>query len=87
MPSGHAQQTAYSLMFIYLCLKNKSIFTYYLIITLITFYQRYKYRNHTILQIIVGAIVGILSGLIIFYMSQQNIKGLLKLKPDNNAPL
>jgi len=64
MPSGHAQFTVFSLTVAYL-------FTYdYLFqsiaLFLITIVQRVVYHNHTILQLLVGSIIGFVLG-ICFY--------------------
>ena len=87
MPSGHAQSVIFSTIFIYLSLKNKQIALSYLIISLITMYQRVEYNYHTVLQVIVGAIVGGIFAFIIFYFAKQNIKGNIKIKSDDNAPI
>jgi membrane-associated phospholipid phosphatase len=87
MPSGHAQLAFYSTIFIYLALKNKKIAFVFLLISMISLYQRVKYKNHTILQVIVGSGVGALFGYFIYYLSTQKIKGKLRSKKDDNAPI
>ena len=62
MPSGHAESTIFSSVFIYGF--NKRIFPFYLFISLITMCQRVYYNYHTVSQVIVGAIVGLLFGII-----------------------
>lgn len=62
MPSGHAESTMFSSVFIYGF--NKKIFPFYLVISFITMCQRVYYKYHTIPQVIIGAIVGILFGII-----------------------
>jgi membrane-associated phospholipid phosphatase len=62
MPSGHAQSVAYTAMFLYLFTKPS---TNYLImgacfVGAITLYQRYKYKRHSISQLLVGTTVGAL---------------------------
>lgn len=84
MPSGHTQSCCFSTVFIFLSLKKYSMLFWYLLLTFITTYQRVKYKFHTTLQVIIGGIVGILLGFIIYYISQNNIKGNLKLKRDDN---
>ena len=85
MPSGHAQTSFYSLIFIYLVFKNNYITLFYFILSLLTLYQRVKYKNHTISQVIVGSIVGSMVGYLIFYLSSKKITGKLKSKKDDNA--
>jgi len=87
MPSGHTQSVIFSTVFIYLSLKNIKIALSYLIISLITMYQRIEYNHHTTFQVIVGGIVGSLLAYIVFYLAKQNIKGIIKIKSDDNAPI
>ena len=85
MPSGHAQTSFYSVIFIYLVFKNNYLSLFYLILSLLTLYQRVKYKNHTFSQVVVGSIVGLLVGYIIFYLSTKKITGKLRSKKDDNA--
>lgn len=62
MPSGHAQSVAYTAMFLYLFTKPTN---HYLVmgacfVGVITLYQRYKYKRHSISQLLVGTTVGAL---------------------------
>jgi membrane-associated phospholipid phosphatase len=86
MPSGHAQNCGFNLAFITLTLHNPVITTCYLVFTFLSLYQRYKYFNHTILQLIIGLIIGILFGYLAYYVSNKWIKGNLKIRPDDFAP-
>jgi uncharacterized protein YneF (UPF0154 family) len=54
---------------------------------MITVYQRYIYKNHTIPQLIVGFIIGIASGILVYFIGYKTMKGVLKMKPDDNGPL
>jgi membrane-associated phospholipid phosphatase len=60
LPSGHAQITLFSLTFFYLTNGYERIYTLFVMtcITIITLYQRWKYRRHTIKQLYVGSIIG-----------------------------
>jgi len=87
MPSGHAQGAFYSVGFILFALGNPIISAIYLAIALNTGYQRVKYKNHTILQVICGSIVGIIMGSIFYFLSSKKVMGLLRYKKDHNAPL
>ena len=71
LPSGHAQSVFFSLTFLYLT--NNSIFMLYIMscITVITIYQRWKYRRHTIKQLIIGSFVGSLFAWIIIYITKM----------------
>jgi len=86
MPSGHADAVFYSTAFIFLTLKNKWIGFIYLLISLLTCYQRIAYKNHTFGQVLVGGIVGTIMGVLFFYYSKGLLKGKLREKIDDNAP-
>jgi len=86
MPSSHAQNCGFNLVFITLVLNNSIITGLYLVICFISLYQRYKYSNHTILQLIIGFIVGLGFGYMIYHVGNKWIKGNLTMKLDDFAP-
>jgi membrane-associated phospholipid phosphatase len=86
MPSGHAQNCAFCLAYITLVLNNPLITGIYLVITVISVYQRYKYSNHTALQLLIGLAIGIITGYLAYHIGNKWIKGNLKLRPDDYAP-
>jgi len=86
MPSGHAEGVFYSSAFIFFAFKNNDWAILFLIISLNTMCQRVKYKNHTVQQVIVGAIVGSIMGWVFYYFSKVALKGKLKVKDDDNAP-
>jgi len=61
MPSAHATLVAFSLAYFYLFLGKwtNPLFIVSLIIYVLTLYQRWKYRRHTILQLIAGTVLGL----------------------------
>jgi membrane-associated phospholipid phosphatase len=87
MPSGHAQSAFFSAVFIYLALKNIKILGFYLIILLITIYQRAHDKYHTFAQIVVGSLIGACFSYYVYFLSKENIKGLIREKPDDNGPI
>jgi membrane-associated phospholipid phosphatase len=88
MPSGHTQSIFFSIIFVYLALKDKkTIIIVYLFIGLITMFQRVLFKQHTVLQVVAGAMVGILFGGFIYYMAEQKIIGKLRFKKDDNGPI
>ena len=87
MPSGHAQSAFFSTIFIYLALKNIKITIGYLLIALLIIYQRVLFKEHSVIQVFAGAIVGILFGGFIYFMARQNITGKLRPKKDDNGPI
>ncbi len=60
MPSAHSQSVFYSLSYLYLYSNNVNTLILQLIIAVLTLNQRWKYKQHTISQLSVGASCGIL---------------------------
>jgi membrane-associated phospholipid phosphatase len=87
MPSGHAQGVFYSTVFIHLALKDAFTTICYLFVSLNTCYQRVEYKNHTVLQVLCGSIVGSLIGYFFYFASTKKLMGVLLSKQDDNAPL
>jgi len=87
MPSGHATSVFYSTAFVFFALKDPVLSIIYLIISINTGYQRIKYKNHTLMQVICGAIIGTLAAFITYLFATRKLAGLLKNKKDDNAPL
>jgi len=86
MPSGHATSVFYSTAFIFLALKSPVISIIYLLLAINTGYQRIKYKNHTFMQVICGAIIGTIVAYISYLFATKKLAGLLKYKNDDNAP-
>ena len=87
MPSGHAQSVFFSTSFLFFALKNKYVSLVYLIVSLNSMYQRVKYKNHTVSQVVCGAIIGSICGYLFYLSAMSKLSGPLKLKMDDNAPL
>ena len=68
MPSGHAQRVLSEMTFITLYFKNPVITIFSILQSCITIWQRYSARRHNIKQLMVGSLIGIISG-VIFYKS------------------
>jgi hypothetical protein len=60
MPSGHLQSVFFSLSFLYLVKGSPIWLIIELFIAAITFYQRWKYKQHTFEQLLIGSFIGIL---------------------------
>ena len=86
MPSGHAQSALYSTCFIYLALRNIKLTLFFLAMSLLTIFQRVNNLFHSVLQVVIGASVGMLFGLFVYHMANNHIVGNLLLKLDDNAP-
>jgi membrane-associated phospholipid phosphatase len=87
MPSGHSQSVLLSTVFIYLSLHDVKIAFLYLIITLITLIQRVIDNHHTILQVIIGSIIGCILGYLAYKMAKSNLEGKKSAKKDDYGPL
>ena len=87
MPSGHAQNCAYCLFFIFMTIGNPFITTIYLLITLIALLQRHLYNNHTFLQLIIGLFIGSGFGYLTYLFGNKFIVGNIKMKRDDYGPL
>lgn len=86
MPSGHAQNCAYNLLFIMKTINDPFITTIYIIITTISLLQRYLFNNHTILQLITGLFVGSGFGYLMYSIGNKFIMGNIKMKKDDYGP-
>ena len=87
MPSGHAQNCGYCVLFITMTLNNPFITCLYLLISLISAFQRYLYNNHSILQLVVGFIFGGGIGYSTYIVGNKYIVGNIEMKKDENGPL
>jgi len=83
MPSGHAQNCGFALAFITLSLNSPWITGLYLIITVISLFQRYLYNNHNILQLIIGFITGLGFGYAMYSITSNYVRGNIKMKKDD----
>jgi membrane-associated phospholipid phosphatase len=87
MPSGHASSVFYSTMFVQLAFHDVKLTFFYFLVSLITLFQRVSNLYHTVLQVIFGALLGMLIGWVTFYMATQHKMGSLQLKKDDFAPM
>ena len=87
MPSGHAQNCGYCLVFIIMTIHNPLIISIYIVITIISLSQRYLYNNHTILQLIIGLLIGSGFGYLTYSIGHKFIIGNIKMKKDEEGPL
>jgi len=85
MPSGHSQHVFLSTTYIYLVLRNINLTLFYLLLSLLTLSQRVKYKNHTILQVIVGGFVGMFLAYIAYTYATNILIGKIDMKLDDNA--
>jgi len=63
MPSGHSNSAFFSTIYIYYALKNTKITLFYLLLSMITMYEKVVNNNeHSIVQVLVGALIGSILG-------------------------
>jgi membrane-associated phospholipid phosphatase len=64
MPSGHSQNVFFSLTYLYLTVKDSVYWIQIgLVLAALMVYERWTYHNHTLLQLFVGAVIGVLLGI------------------------
>jgi len=73
MPSGHAQTIFYSIFFYFYLTQNWYVFVGSLFLGILTLYQRWKYKNHTVKQLIIGSLIGVLFSFFVFYFTKKNL--------------
>jgi membrane-associated phospholipid phosphatase len=70
-PSGHAQSVFFSLVFLFLA-NGPPVFIYMMgCISVLTLYQRWKYKKHSVKQLVAGSIIGSLYAVFIIYLTDQ----------------
>lgn len=84
MPSRHAQNCFFSVGYITLVLNQPMITLFYVGISFICIVQRYEYKNHTLIQLFIGSIIGILFAYLIYFFSEKIILGKVNIKKDDN---
>ena len=74
MPSGHAQSVSFSLSYLYFV--QESIYVVLLTTSILglTIFQRWNYRKHTLLQLFVGTVVGLLVGALAFQVTKFSLE-------------
>jgi membrane-associated phospholipid phosphatase len=85
MPSGHTQSVIYSTVYNYLVFRENQMTVCFLVISLLTMFQRVVYNHHTVLQVIVGGIIGIMIAYVAYYFAKHNVAGKFSIKPDDNC--
>lgn len=87
MPSGHAQTAAFSAVYMYLAVKKVKWVYFYMFIIGIICWQRVESLYHSISQIVVGLLFGGMFANVVHHLARNNIRGLIRAKPDDNGPL
>jgi membrane-associated phospholipid phosphatase len=71
MPSGHAQSIGFSLMYLWLVRTMDASWIICSFIGALTLYQRWKYRNHSIIQLLVGLLCGCGFGWVVWWAGNK----------------
>jgi len=80
MPSGHSQNVFYSLTYLYFTVQQWNVWTILsFIIGLITIYERWTHRNHTLTQLLCGAALGFAFAFFVIYVRRQFEKNMRKV--------
>lgn len=80
LPSGHSQNVFYSLTYLYLTVQQFNVWTVLsCVVGLMTIYERWSHRNHTLLQLISGAALGCIFAFFVIYMRSQFEKNMRKI--------
>lgn len=87
MPSGHAQLSFFTTSYVYFVLRKTNWLYVYCILSMIICYQQINNELQSILQVIVGACIGIVIGYCVYMFSKEKIKGHIREKPDEYAPV
>ena len=75
MPSGHAQMTAYIIIFLYMTTQSIRLLIITLFLGTLTLHQRWAYNRHTPEQLGVGSVVGAVVGSVAFWAANKYITG------------
>lgn len=73
MPSSHAQSVFYSMTYVYLIKDDYLVLLFESFISFLTIYQRWNYRRHTIEQLGIGSMIGLLFAYIGVYITKKYI--------------
>jgi membrane-associated phospholipid phosphatase len=74
MPSGHAQIVVFTVTFLYLTKGNHILLLISLFIAILTLYQRWSFRRHTVEQLIIGSITGASFAYLLFFTTKKYLE-------------
>ena len=87
MPSCHTQLVFYSTIYIAFAVHNVWLTLFYVVISLLTMYQRVTSNQHFFSQTLVAAVVGMLVAYVFVIYARNMITGKIKRKKDDNGPV
>ena len=74
MPSGHAQTAGFSLVYVILSTHSWWIWSFMILLTIITCVQRIMTNMHSLLQVLVGLFIGMTMGLLFYILITRVLK-------------
>jgi membrane-associated phospholipid phosphatase len=82
MPSGHAQFAGFALVYVILSTHSWRVWTFMTLLTLVTCVQRIVTQAHTLLQVLVGLLIGMVWGWICYatmmrFLKRASVQGVL----------
>jgi len=87
MPSGHAQASLFSAVFVFLALRQTNVIFYlYAPLSLLTCFQRVHDHYHSPMQVLVGAVAGSAFAYLVYQLAREKMKNKMREKPDDGAP-
>jgi membrane-associated phospholipid phosphatase len=79
LPSGHAQQILFSVFYLFFVKRSVFLLIGGLFLSALTVYQRWKYKRHSIKQLIYGSSIGIVISYIGYYITSRVIKNMYEV--------
>jgi membrane-associated phospholipid phosphatase len=82
MPSGHAQFAGFALVYVILSTHSWSIWSFMALLTMVTCVHRVVTQAHTVLQVMVGLLIGMVWGWICYttmmrFLKRASVQGVL----------
>ena len=85
MPSGHAQESLFTTTFVLLATKNVYIGLLLALLSLNTLFQRVIDKRHSVAQVIVGSVLGVVAAYLCFLSFERRKKRGSKVKKDDDS--
>lgn len=81
LPSGHAQASFFALAFLFFSNGPQAVLYVMTLLCVITLYQRWKYRRHTVKQLALGSLIGTLFAYTLVFLTEFSLykKGVMYL--------
>ena len=73
LPSGHAQASFFALAFLFFSNGPQTVLYIMAFLCAMTLYQRWKYRRHTVKQLALGSLIGILFAYILVSLTEFSL--------------